>query len=147
MYFSGKEKRDSGNWWKTCGMRKRGGNAGSGPPLQDPEKRLRWSADRVTLHPGTWMECKRKVRRCSSGNRLSFSELFDDISLMLNVRRLCVVCGSSYQCRKSVWLCDFRMVLTGMWLRGWTAVSPKYSVPAINVVSSVFSLADCTLEK
>ena len=35
-------------------------------------------------------ECKRKVQRCLSGDRLSFSELFDDISLMLNVRRLCV---------------------------------------------------------
>ena len=46
-----------------------------------------------------------------------------------------------------MWLGDFRMVLTGMWSRGWTAVSPKYSVPAINIVSSVFSLADCTLEK
>ena len=52
-----------------------------------------------------------------------------------------------HQCRESVWLCDFRMVLTGMWSRGWTAVSPKYSVPAINIVSSVFSLADCILEK
>ena len=28
-----------------------------------------------------------------------------------------------------------------------TAVSPKYSVPAIDIVSSVFSLANCTLEK
>ena len=56
-------------------------------------------------------------------------------------------CGQSYQCRKSVWLCDFRKVLTGMRLCGWTAVSPKYSVPAINIVLSVFSLADCTLEK
>ena len=34
-------------------------------------------------------ECKRKVQRCLSPNRLSFSELFDDMSLMLNVRRLC----------------------------------------------------------
>ena len=31
MYFSGKGKRDSGKW---------GGNAGSGPPLPDPEERL-----------------------------------------------------------------------------------------------------------
>ena len=48
-------------------------------------------------------------------------------------------------------VCDcvplFRMVLTGMWSRGSAAISPKYSVPAINIVSSVFSLADCTLEK
>ena len=55
--------------------------------------------------------------------------------------------GESYKCRESVWLCDFRMVLTGMWSRGWTVVWPKYSVPAINIVSSVFSLTDCTLEK
>ena len=53
-------------------------------------------------------------------------------------------CHAGYE---SVWLCDFRMVLTGIWSRGWTAVWPKYSVPAINIVSSVFSLADCTLEK
>ena len=26
-------------------------------------------------------------------------------------------------------------------------VSPKYSVPAINIIFSVFSLADCTLGK
>ena len=39
------------------------------------------------------------------------------------------------------------MVLTGMWSRGWTSVSPKYSLPAINIVSLVFSLADCTLGK
>ena len=39
------------------------------------------------------------------------------------------------------------VVLTGMWSRGWTVVSPKYSVPAIKIVSSVLSLADCTLEK
>ena len=56
-------------------------------------------------------------------------------------------CGSSYQCCESVWLCDFRMVLTGMWSRGWTTVLPKYSVPAINIVSSVFSLLHCTLKK
>jgi len=36
----------------------------------------------------------REMSRCLSGNRLSFSALFDDISLMLNVRRLCVVVDS-----------------------------------------------------
>ena len=67
---------------------------------------------------------------------------------MLNVRRLyVVVVVFIYQCRENVWLCDFRVVLTGMWSRGLTAVSQKYSVPAINIVSSVFSLADCSLEK
>ena len=56
-------------------------------------------------------ECKRKVQRCLSGNRLSFSELFDDISLMLNVRRLCVVVDSLISAEK---VCYFRIVLTGM---------------------------------
>ena len=44
----------------------------------------------MTLHPGTY-ECKRKVQRCLFAIRLSFSELFDEIWLMLNVRSLCVV--------------------------------------------------------
>ena len=39
-------------------------------------------------------ECKGKVQRHFSGNRLSFSEVFDDISLMLKVRRLCGVVDS-----------------------------------------------------
>ena len=58
--------------------------------------RLRWSADRVSLHPRTWIRrlCKRKVQRCLSANGLSFSELFDDISLISKVRRLCVVADS-----------------------------------------------------
>ena len=36
-------------------------------------------------------------------NRVSFSELFDDISLMLNVRRLCVVVDSRISAAK---VCD-----------------------------------------
>ena len=36
-------------------------------------------------------------------SRLSFSELFDDISLMLNVRRICVVVDSLISAAK---LCD-----------------------------------------
>ena len=40
---------------------------------------------------------------CLFANRLSFSELFDDISLMLNVRRLCVVVGSLISAAK---VCD-----------------------------------------
>ena len=36
-------------------------------------------------------ECERKVHWCLFANRLSFSELFDDISLKLNVGRLCAV--------------------------------------------------------
>ena len=39
-------------------------------------------------------ECKIKVQRCLFANRLSCSALFDGISLMLNVRRLCVVLES-----------------------------------------------------
>ena len=49
---------------------------------------------------------KRKVQRCLFDNRLSFSELFDDISFMLNVRRLCVVVGtliSAAKCVISAW--------------------------------------------
>ena len=48
-------------------------------------------------------ESKRKVQRCLSANRLSFSELFDDISLVLNVRRLCVVVDSLISAAK---VCD-----------------------------------------
>ena len=40
MYFWGKEKRDSGNWWKKCGMRdsheKGAGMRDQDPPLPDP---------------------------------------------------------------------------------------------------------------
>ena len=65
---------------------------------------------------------------------------------MLNVTRLCLVVGSN-QCRKCVivWFphgVNWQNSL--MWSRGW-AVAPKYSVPAIKNVSSVFSLADCIL--
>ena len=45
----------------------------------------------------------RKVQRCLSGNRLSFSELFDDISLMLNVRRICLVVDNLINATK---VCD-----------------------------------------
>ena len=46
---------------------------------------------------------REKPGACLSGNRLSFSELFDDISLMLNVRRLCVVVDSLISAAK---VCD-----------------------------------------
>ena len=47
---------------------------------------------------------------------MRFSELFDDLLLMLNVRRLCVVVDSLIGAAK---VCDFGMVLTGMiaWLK------------------------------
>ena len=48
--------------------------------------------------------CKRKAQRCLSANtRLSFSELFDDISLVLNVRRSCMVVDSLMSAAK---VCD-----------------------------------------
>ena len=47
---------------------------------------------------------EKSIYRCLSGNRLSFSELFDDISLMLNVRRLGVVVNSLISAAKEV--CD-----------------------------------------
>ena len=67
----------------------------------------------VNLDPGQDLCCKRKVQRCLSANRLSFSELFDDISLVLNVRRLCVVVDcliSAAKVRDSVisaWCCRY----------------------------------------
>ena len=48
-------------------------------------------------------ECERKAQRCLFANRFSFSELFDDISLMWNVRILCVVVDSLISAAK---VCD-----------------------------------------
>ena len=52
---------------------------------------------------------REKSRGRLSGNWLSFSELFDDISLMLKVRRLCVVVGSLISAAK---VCD---CMTSAW--------------------------------
>ena len=53
------------------------------------------AVDRVTTSGNVnKTSVREKVQRCLSGNRLSFSELFDDISHMLNVSRLCVVVDS-----------------------------------------------------
>ena len=69
----------------------------------------------VNLDPGQDLSCKRNVQRCVSANRLSFSELFDDISLVLNVRELCVVVDSLISAAKVCdCVSDFLMVLTGM---------------------------------
>ena len=46
---------------------------------------------------------REKFRGVLSGSRQSFSELFDDISLTLNVRRLCVVVDSLISASK---VCD-----------------------------------------
>ena len=73
------------------------------------------AVDRVTTSGNVnKTSVREKVQRCLSGNRLSFSELFDDISLMLNVRRLCVVVDSLISAAKVCDLRNFRMVLTGM---------------------------------
>ena len=48
-------------------------------------------------------ESKRKVQRYLSADRLSFSELFDGISLVLNVRRLSMVVDSLISAAK---VCD-----------------------------------------
>ena len=53
------------------------------------------AVDRVTTSGNVnKTSVREKVQRCLSGNRLRFSELFDDISHMLNVSRLCVVVDS-----------------------------------------------------
>ena len=64
-------------------------------PCQDflvRKQGLCWYADCVTAHLGTFIyeECKRKVQKCLSANRPSFSELFDDISLVLNLVDGCI---------------------------------------------------------
>ena len=66
--------------------------------------------------------------------------VFDDISLVLYVRRLCVIVP-----RKCVIVWSPHGV--DMWSRCWAVSAPKYFVPAINIVSSVFSLADFALKK
>ena len=55
---------------------------------------------RPCVHPGTYDEYKRKVQSCLSANRLNFSKLFDDISLLLDVGRLCVVVDSHISAAK-----------------------------------------------
>ena len=76
-----------------------------------------------------------------SANRLSFSELFDDISLVLNVRILCMVVDSRI---------GARMVLTGRtqvfgcWT--WLSCYTKIFCASHKNVSSVFSLADFALK-
>ena len=103
----------------------------------------------VNLDPGQDLSCKRNVQRCVSANRLSFSKLFDDISFVLNVRRLCVVvdciisaakvCDSviSAACRRYVvawWSCFakifFAAIKTFLWCLGLMIVPGKsYSRP------------------
>ena len=86
-----------------------------------------------------WDECKRKVQRCLSDNRLSFSELFDDILLVFNVRRLCVVVDSAvkvYNCviSKWFWRAELRYVVARL------SYCTKIFSASNKKVSSVFSL-------
>ena len=99
----------------------------------------------MNLDPGQDLCCKRKVQRCLSANRLSFSELFDDISLVLNVRRLCVVVDcliSAAKVRDSVisaWCCRYVVA--------WWSYFAKILCASNKNVSLVFRFADCALEK
>ena len=89
-----------------------------------------------------WDECKRKVQRCLSDNRLSFSELFDDTLLVFNVRRLCVVVDSLisalkvYNCliSKWFWQAELRYVVARL------SYCTKIFSASNKKVSSVFSL-------
>ena len=49
---------------------------------------------RNALTERTWKDAVQGLGKCLSGNKLSYSELFDDTSLMLNERRLCVIVDS-----------------------------------------------------
>ena len=66
----------------------------------------------------------RKVKSCLSANTLSFSELFDDSSLVLNVRRLCVVvkgrisAAEVFDCVISAWCWKAELRYVSMWSRG-----------------------------
>ena len=92
-------------------------------------------------------EYKRKVQRCLFANRLSFHELFDDISLVLNVRRLCVVVDSLISAAKvcdcviSAWCWQARYVIA------WLSCFAKIFCASHKNVFSVFRLPDFTLEK
>ena len=58
-------------------------------------------------------------------------------------------CGQSYQCRESVGLCDFCMVLTGrtqICVVAWLKCCTKLFCASHKNVSSVSSLADFALK-
>ena len=59
--------------------------------------------ERVSTSGNLHKTSVRKVQRCLFTNRLRFSKLFDDISLMLNVRRLCGIVDSLISAGK---VCD-----------------------------------------
>ena len=84
----------------------------------------------MNLDPGQDLCCKGKVQRCLSANRLSFSDLFDDISLALNSSEdyawLLIVLSVPRKC-VILW---FPHGVAGMWSCGG-AISPKYYVQAI----------------
>ena len=103
----------------------------------------------MALHPGTYDECKRKVLRGLSANRLCFPEFSYDISLVLDVGRLiCVVVDSlvsaAKECNCAIsswcWQTEFRYVVA------WLSSCTRIFCACHNNVSSVISLADCALE-
>ena len=65
---------------------------------------LCWSAYPVTVHPRTLIRrVQDRIQRCLSANSLCFSELFNEISVVLNAQRLCVVVDSLISAGK---VCD-----------------------------------------
>ena len=99
----------------------------------------------MNLDPGQDLSCNRNVQRCVSANRLSFSELFDDISFVLNVRRLSVVVDCLISAAKvcdsviSAWCCRY--------LVAWWSYFAKILCASNKNVSLVFRFADYALEK
>ena len=77
---------------------------------------------------------------CVSANRLSFSQLFGDILLVLNVTRLCVVVDSLISATK---VFEGKTQVCG---RVRLSCCTKIICPSNKNVSSMFSLADCALE-
>ena len=62
---------------------------------------------------------KTSVREKSRGVYLATGWVFPSYFAYVKREKIMRGRGWSYQCRESVWLCDFRMVLTGIWSRGW----------------------------
>ena len=99
----------------------------------------------MNLDPGQDLSCKRNVQRCVSANRLSFSELFDDISFVLNVRRLCVVVDCIISAAK---VCDSVISAACRKVCGRVVELFRQNILCCNKnVSLVFRFDDCAWEK
>ena len=83
--------------------------------------------------PGMKTRCRLACRPCDWSsrklNKTGLTEKFRGVYLPIGwvFTGYLSDCWESYQCHESVWLCDFRMVLTRRWSRGWI-ISPKYFV-------------------